>query len=91
MRYELEARYDSRQSFYGKAHVIENGNKTQLQSYSTIVAEIERKENKTIYKCFGKYSQTTTRHQKEFFRQNGLSWNEIDELFKNGKLEIEEV
>ena len=39
---------------------------------------------------FGKYSQTTTRHQKEFFRQNGLSEVDIAELFKNGKLEVKE-
>lgn len=37
---------------------------------------------------FGKYSCTTTRHQKEFFKQNGLSDKEIKDLFKNGTLEV---
>ena len=65
--YELEARYDSRQSFYGKARIIdmEDGRIYQLQSYDTIVSEC--KDGKVTH--FGKYSQTTTRHQREFERQ----------------------
>ena len=65
--YELMARYDSRKSFYGKAHVIEldNGVK-QLQSYNTIVGEI--KDNK-YYQLWDGKSQTTTRHIKEFKKQ----------------------
>lgn len=100
MLYDLECRYDSRKSFYGKAkfknHVDMQGNvfMTELYSYGTLVAKIEyyyykSKLEKTVYEYFGKYSQTTTRHQKEFFKQNGLSWKEIDELFKNGILEVE--
>lgn len=92
MVYDLSCRYDSRQSFYGKAQVeetkIENGTKLKLFSYGTLVAEIETSKNKTIYNYFGKYSQTTTRHQKEFFKQYGLSDKEIKELFKNGTLEV---
>ena len=39
MTYELTARYDSRKSFYGKAHVIDHGNGVlELMSYSTIVS-----------------------------------------------------
>ena len=45
--------------------------------------------SKTTYLYMGQYSQTTTRHQKEFFKQNGLSDKEIKELFKNGTLEKE--
>lgn len=65
--YELAARYDSRKSFYGKAHVIEldNGIK-QLMSYNTIVGEI--KNGKYCQLWEGK-SQTTTRHIKEFIKQ----------------------
>ena len=38
------------------------------------------------YEYLGQYSQTTTGHQKEFFKQNGLSDKEIKELFNNGSL-----
>ena len=91
MEYELSCRYDTRQSFYGKAKVETTSNKNvvdyKLYSYGTLVARITKIGNKTIYHYFGKYSQTTTRHQKEFFKQNGLSDKQIKELFKNGKLE----
>ena len=64
--YELDARYDSRKSFYGKAHVIDYGNGTiELQSYSTIVSRCID----GVVEHLGKWSQTTTRHQKEFERQ----------------------
>lgn len=65
--YELMARYDSRKSFYGKAHVIELDNGTkQLQSYNTIVGEI--RDNK-YYQLWDGKSQTTSRHIKEFKKQ----------------------
>lgn len=87
---DLSCRYDSRQSFYGKAQVEETRNKNvedlKLYSYGTLVARITKISNKTIYHYFGKYSQTTTRHQKEFFKQNGLSEKDIKELFKTGEL-----
>ena len=99
MKYNLECRYDARQSFYGKAQVIEKeeeqGNVLyiikELKSYSTIVARstTNTETNITTYEYLGKYSQTTTRHQKEFFKQNGLNDKEIKELFKNGVLEEE--
>lgn len=91
-RYNLSCRFDSRQSFYGKAIVEETQyiglNLIELYSYGTLVAKIEEKEDKKVYIYLGKYSQTTTRHQKEFFKQNGLSEKEIKELFKNGTLEV---
>lgn len=95
-RYDLSCRFDSRQSFYGKAIVKEETNKgthgktllKNLYSYGTLVAKIEEKEDKKVYIYMGKYSQTTTRHQKEFFKQNGLTEKEIKELFKNGTLEV---
>lgn len=64
----LEPQYDSAKSFYRKAQVINKEGITQLQSYSTIVAEI--KNNKAH--IFGTYSQTTLRHLKEFLRQQGF-------------------
>ena len=88
--YNLEARFDSRKSFYGKAVVedIYNDNSVIcLYSYGTLVAQITNNKNKIKYHYFGKYSQTTTRHQKEFFKQHDLSDKEIKELFKNGTLE----
>ena len=85
---ELEAIYDTRQSFYGKAKVEVQKNDFEqikdLYSYDTLVASVvinfDKKEIKYIYG--GKYSRTTTRHQKEFFKQEGLSNREIQELFK---------
>lgn len=64
--YELRAIYDSRKSFYGKAQVIEHENGAiELKSYDTIVSRCidGRVEH------FGKFSQTTTRHQREFEKQ----------------------
>ena len=97
MEFDLSCRYDARQSFYGKARVKEERKKDycklSLISYSTTVATIEYfyKDlyvEKAIYQYFGKYSQTTTRHQKEFFKQNNLSDKEIKQLFKDGSLTI---
>ena len=65
---ELEARYDARQSFYGKAHVIDHENGTyELQSYNTIVAKIV--DGKVVQNDIGKYSMTTNRHIREFIKQ----------------------
>ena len=95
MLYNLDCRYDTRASFYGKAKVEEyedsNVKTLHLLSYGTFVANIVyyKNENRVVYEYFGRYSQTTTRHQKEFFRQNGLSEKEIKELFKNERLEKE--
>ena len=86
--YDLDCRYDTRQSFYGKAKVKETNRSKELYSYNTLTARITwRTAGKVIYKYYGCFSQTTTRHQKEFFRQEGLTEKELDELFKNGTLE----
>lgn len=86
---DLSCIYDARNSFYGKAQIEVTTNKNvtdyKLYSYGTLVARITKIGKKTIYHYFGKYSQTTTRHQKEFFKQNGLSDKEIKELFKSDK------
>ena len=76
---ELQAIYDGRKSFYGKAQLIESKEKTELESYNTIVATYYKKENKLV--LHGKYSQTTTRHQKEFANQLGLNFKNSKELF----------
>ena len=99
MTYNLECRFDTRKSFYGKAQVTEKMHTGEhgttrslnLYSYNTLVAKVFYSIDGTVeYICFGKYSQTTTRHQKEFFKQNGLNDKEIKQLFKNGMLTKED-
>lgn len=91
----LEPIHDSRASFYGKAFVnIHEDDKVthkELISYNTLVANyvFYKKERKIVYEYLGNYSCTTTRHQKEFFKQLGLTDKDIKELFKKGKLEIQ--
>lgn len=94
--YYLDCRYDSRKSFYKKAkvRVYENDDIEHLEliSYGTLVANCVnyKKENRIVCEYFGYYSGTTTRHQKEFFRQVGLFDRQLKELWKNGRLEIKE-
>ena len=64
--YELDARFDARKSFYGKAHIIEHENGVvELQSYNTIVSRCVN----GVVEHLGKWSQTTSRHQREFEKQ----------------------
>ena len=64
--YELNPQFDARKSFYGKAHVIDYENGTfELQSYGTIVSRCINGNVEDL----GKWSNTTSRHQKEFRRQ----------------------
>ena len=64
--YALEPRFDARKSFYGKAHIIDHENGTfELQSYDTIVSRCINGKVEEL----GKWSNTTTRHQKEFRKQ----------------------
>lgn len=89
---ELTPQYDTRKSFYKKAqirrHEDEHAKTRQLLSYNTLVANIVEYKDKIIFENFGKYSQTTTRHQKEFFKHYGLTDEQIKELFKNGRMEV---
>lgn len=72
--YELEARYDARKSFYGKAHIIDYGNGCiELQSYDTIVSRCIHGHVEEL----GKWSQTTSRHQREFRRQFECELKEV--------------
>lgn len=79
---ELETIFDTRKSFYKKAYVIEisknNSKIFLLKSYDSIVASIEQTEHgENIFEkyfsinkyIFDRYSQTTLRHIKEFFKQ----------------------
>lgn len=56
---------DGRKSFYGKALVLTSDNKIQLQSYNTIVCEIE---NGIFKRLWGGYSATTMRHINAFIK-----------------------
>ena len=76
---ELQAIYDGRKSFYGKAHLIESDEKVELQSYDTIVATYRKNENKFV--LHGDYSPTKLRHQKEFANQIGFDFKNKKELF----------
>lgn len=67
---ELCPYYDSAQSFYGKAKVIEIENDVFLVSYDTIVAFYNRETK--IAEVVDTYSATTLRHIKEFLRQSGV-------------------
>lgn len=96
IRYEryLEPRYDSRASFYKKA-VVEIVETTEysmhtLFSCGTRVAEyVSFYGGKKVYKWLGNWSQTTSRHQKEFFRQYGVRESDMKELKNDGILEYE--
>ena len=64
--YELNARFDARKSFYGKAHIIDHENGVvELQSYNTIVSRCVD----GVVEHLGRWSQTTSRHQREFEKQ----------------------
>ena len=69
---ELSAEFSTRKSFYGKAHVLtlKNGVKL-LKSYNTIVAIAYDDNGKINFAINGKYSGTTTSHQREFIHQFG--------------------
>lgn len=65
---ELSPLNSTRKSFYGKAKVLIQDNGTiQLQSYYTIVCEIDTHNNFNI--LWDGKSNTTTRHINEFKKQ----------------------
>lgn len=74
--YELNARYDARKSFYGKAKVVETQDSKELYSYDTLVAKVTTKNHGYIIpayaEVYGIYSDTTLRHIKEFLKQEGF-------------------
>ena len=58
---ELHPNYGSCKSFYGKAHILDCGDKFVLRSYETNVAYVD-KENKTLHRLWDDWSATTGRH-----------------------------
>ena len=78
-KYELDARYDARKSFYGKAMVEEGVTDennprgvVRLYGYGTLVAEVVDGYGPKAYDA-ATYSPATVRHVREFFRQFCLS------------------
>ena len=82
-RYKLTARFDSRQGFYGKAIVVEDGGNKKLYSYDTLVAEIFKTNSEA--KVYNTQSQTTVRHVKEFLKQNGFRAESKKQIEKDYK------
>lgn len=68
----LNPQYDSRKSFYGKAHVVDDSDGSQiLYSYDTPVCKINDRGEVELLSMWDS-SQTTLRHVKEFLQQNGF-------------------
>ena len=68
MYYELPC-YDSRKSFYGKAHVLERDGEKRLISYNTTVCKLDK--NGRFVRLWGGYSATTMRHINSFLMFTG--------------------
>lgn len=76
----LEPIYDSHKSFYGKAQILRHADgHTDLFSYLFHVATITAHHELIIYKL---YSRTTTRHIREFARQDGFEVDSPKQLAK---------
>ena len=75
----LQALHDGRKQFYGKAKVRQEGKRRILKSYATDVAFIE--EGKPVVK--GMFSNTTTRHIKEFLKQQGFKAETSQQILKD--------
>ena len=83
--FEMQALYDGRQSFYGKALVeqwdTEHGMQYMLKSYGLVVAVVtptysdDKTTTYSVKICMGCLSATTLRHVKEFLAQ-------ADDVFK---------
>lgn len=75
----LQAKHDSRASFYGKAVIEEDDEWITLFSYGTRIAMYDKVGDhfyirpNNIFAPNGKYSATTTRHIREFAKQLGIN------------------
>ena len=70
MYYELSPIGCSQKSFYGKAHVIREGNVLKLKSYETIVCKYDADTDR-FTRLWGGYSATTMRHVNAFLLECG--------------------
>jgi len=76
----LSCNYSNRKSFYGKAKIDTNGNRTELFSYDTKVAIIE---NNIPVILKSNLSQTSMRHVKEFLQQYGHTAKDKKQMIKD--------
>lgn len=69
--YNLDARFDRRKSFYGKAQIIETTKTIKLKSYDTIILQLNKQTKQIKFLCRDPwaFSQTTNRHINEFLKQ----------------------
>lgn len=74
-KYDLNTKFSTRKSFYGKAKIEEQNGYRNLYSYDTLIASIDNK-NKLSYLTDNTehYSTTTCTHLKEFCLQNGIEY-----------------
>lgn len=75
----LKPEFDTRKSFYGKAKIVLKDNEIVLLSYNTKVAYIC---NGRAY-VLGLFSNTTTRHIKEFLKQKGFRADTSKQIIKD--------
>lgn len=91
--YSLQPIYENVRSYYKKAKVEEyhynpysvRDKQLILYSYSLKVATITEKDNKIVaVEVYDKdlYSATTTRHIKEFFKQNNVPFKDKKDIVK---------
>lgn len=81
MNMELKALFDGRKSFYKKATVEVVGNNRTLISYDTEICTIYGNNEIELLCAVDNLTQTTTRHLREFLKQNGFT--EIANLSKS--------
>lgn len=82
---ELIPHFDSRNSFYNKARVVEKDDGTKiLYSYATPVCRIKDNKATLLHRGYLGWnsSQTTLRHVKEFLKQNGFEVGSVKDLAK---------
>ena len=99
-QFELQALYDARQSFYGKAYVerwdVEHGTQYVLKSYGTVVAKVTptyadgMAEKYDVEIGMQYLSATTLRHVKEFLAQTddvfrGITLAWLRKAIKDGR------
>lgn len=68
---ELKPKYDTRQSFYGKAETIHDGDTIKLKSYNTMILIYNTSTNilKFLTGNRDHFTATTCRHINEFLQQ----------------------
>jgi len=76
----LEAKYDSRKSFYNKARIEDDGVALRLYSYNTHVSTFHKGTETLALMPLWDHSATTLRHVKEFIQQMGLKSGSKSEL-----------